>query len=399
MTMMKNLGMALLCATGSTNAFLRSTTTTPLVTSSSSFALYSKNSDRARMERLLEESMGDDWKLFRAKLVAQEKAEAAATAKQSALSSSSEATSSLTTTTTTTTSSSSDHHPELSRNGQLGDLFGSAISSIFNSKKNQETTNRPQQQQQQLANTGAAADIFDGQSVGGANTNWIHPTEDANKYYDLSSFYHQDPFCSTAELPIHIQPKKNSIVNKHRWAHEIDHIESGSVLIANEKLGGVFHQTVVLIVDHHKETGTTGIVINRYVILCCCCCCCCCCCWYSLLHSVAVGYIVVGVGAVWIETVRLAGPHVTHTHIRPNCPPPPLSFSCNLHYVLFLSCSTLACLLSFLPVHSQMTRVPYCPTLCTTHTHTHNYYTDLCKVIYSRLPRKFLKKQPIWICP
>ena len=38
-------------------------------------ALQTKNSDRARMERILEESMGDDWRLFRAKLVAQEKAE------------------------------------------------------------------------------------------------------------------------------------------------------------------------------------------------------------------------------------------------------------------------------------------------------------------------------------
>merc|ERR1740115_217720 len=38
-------------------------------------ALRTKNSDRARTERILEESMGDDWRLFRAKLVAQEKAE------------------------------------------------------------------------------------------------------------------------------------------------------------------------------------------------------------------------------------------------------------------------------------------------------------------------------------
>jgi putative transcriptional regulator len=52
-------------------------------------------------------------------------------------------------------------------------------------------------------------------------------------------------------------------INKHRWAHDIAHIEPGCVLIANEKLNGVFHQTVVLIVDHHEKTGTTGVVINR----------------------------------------------------------------------------------------------------------------------------------------
>ena len=36
-------------------------------------------------------------------------------------------------------------------------------------------------------------------------------------------------------------------------------------MIADEKLCGGFHQTVILVVDHHATTGTTGIVINRYV--------------------------------------------------------------------------------------------------------------------------------------
>jgi hypothetical protein len=388
MTMIKNFGVALLCASGTTNAFLRpspSTMTNPSVTSrTSSSALYSKNSDRARMERLLEESMGDDWKLFRAKLVAQEKAEAAATAKQSALSS--DANSSLS---TSSSSSAADHHPELSRNGQLGELFGSAISSIFNSKKNQEAATNAAKPQQ-LANSNNARDIFDGQSVGGANTNWIHPTEDPKYLGDLSSFYHQDPFCSTAELPIHIQPKKQCVVNKHRWAHEIDHIESGSVLIANEKLGGVFHQTVVLIVDHHKETGTTGIVINRYVVLhyitlfhCYYCWCCCC---SSVVLMVTV----------WMESVRSAGPPVTDTKEQ-IVQPPPLSFSCGLHHVLFLSCLLDACLLgcSLFGPFPESQHSFRDPEHCTTNTHS----TDLCKVIYSRLPRKFLKKPPIWICP
>lgn len=33
--------------------------------------------------------------------------------------------------------------------------------------------------------------------------------------------------------------------------------------MANEKLGGVFHQTVVLIIEHNELTGSTGMVINR----------------------------------------------------------------------------------------------------------------------------------------
>jgi putative transcriptional regulator len=68
---------------------------------------------------------------------------------------------------------------------------------------------------------------------------------------------------SADELPIHLKPKSMTAVSKHRWAHAIEHIEPGCILIANEKLGGVFHQTIVLIVDHHEKTGTTGVVINR----------------------------------------------------------------------------------------------------------------------------------------
>jgi len=34
-------------------------------------------------------------------------------------------------------------------------------------------------------------------------------------------------------------------------------------LIANERLGGIFHQTVVLIVQHCENEGTFGVVINR----------------------------------------------------------------------------------------------------------------------------------------
>ena len=213
---------------------------------STSTALKTKNSDRARTERILEESMGDDWRLFRAKLVAQEKA-ATVTAESSNSKSQSGSTSSLSSasenrgsssSSSSSTSSSAPQQKELEKQGQLGDLFGAAISSIFKSAH-----------QKQAAKVSSDENIYRGDSIG--------------RGVSQSDLMYQDPFVSADELPIHIKPKTYAPVNKHRWAHEIDHIEPGCVLIANEKLGGVFHQTVVLIVDHHEKTGTTGVVINR----------------------------------------------------------------------------------------------------------------------------------------
>jgi putative transcriptional regulator len=192
-------------------------------------ALQIKNSDRARVERILEESMGDDWRLFRAKLVAQEAADKAAEKAAKSNRSSSHH-----------SSSSASTHDELDRQGQLGDLFGAAISSIFN-KSNREPKHTDE-------------NIYRGDSIG----------RGALAHEEL---LYQDPFVSADELPIHMKPRANAVVDKHRWAHPIEHIEPGCVLIANEKLGGVFHQTVVLIVDHHEKTGTTGVVINRLVFV------------------------------------------------------------------------------------------------------------------------------------
>ncbi|GMI16078.1 hypothetical protein TrVE_jg1110 [Triparma verrucosa] len=48
------------------------------------------------------------------------------------------------------------------------------------------------------------------------------------------------------------------------WAHELTSVERGSVLLANENLGGVFMQTVVLILDVKEGGGgATGVVVNR----------------------------------------------------------------------------------------------------------------------------------------
>jgi len=206
--------------------------------------LHSKNSDRARMERELEKAMGDDWRLFRAKLVAQEKAEEMFNNRNSKKSNGKENNNNSSSSSNNNKNnakadspasededSSSSSSTSLEKQGQLGDLFGAAISSIFGSHSDNKSKNA----------------IMKGNSIG------IPQTED---------LLYQDPFVSAAELPIHMKPP-HSRISAHRWAHPISHIEQGCVLVANEKLGGVFHQTVVLIVDHHDKSGTTGVIINR----------------------------------------------------------------------------------------------------------------------------------------
>jgi len=169
----------------------------------------SKNSDRAHLEKNLEDLMDNDWRVFRARLVAQETAEAKEVTKKP--------------------TASTDHDDDKpAKLEQLGNLFAGAISSIFSKDTKDE-------------------DIFDGRSIGGA---------------DLpDGIISQDPFVSVAEIPMLMKPKV--AIDKTRWAHPIPHIEPGCILVANEKLGGVFHQTVVLIIEHNEANGSTGIVINR----------------------------------------------------------------------------------------------------------------------------------------
>ena len=259
---------------------------------SSKTALRTKNSDRAHTECILEESMGNDWRLFRAKLVAQEKAEKENNnASQSSVSTTTTTSSNTIPTSSSsasasTTAGSSTSDTELEKQGQLGEMFGNAISSIFNKASNQKDP--PSKVDSNDSN------IYRGDSIG---RGVLH-----------NDLVYQDPFVSVDELPIHIKPKEITL-SKHRWAHKLENLEPGMcmngnvyyftmfivlfrqssihwkilcllfllvmvvlflllgcVLIANEKLGGVFHQTVVLIVDHHEKTGTTGVVINRWVI-------------------------------------------------------------------------------------------------------------------------------------
>lgn len=192
--------------------------------------LKSKNSDRAHIERTLEDAMNNDWRVFRARLVAQEKAEAA----QKEYKNESIQTSKKQAKKENEDVETADD--KLAKQGQLGEMFAGAISSIFKGQDGKKAS-------------AGKRDIFRGDTVGGAL-----PVDDELMY--------QDPFVSEAELPILMKPRVN--IDKHRWAHEISHVEPGCVLIANEKLGGVFHQTIVLIIEHHEATGSTGIVINRY---------------------------------------------------------------------------------------------------------------------------------------
>lgn len=199
-----------------------------------------KNSDRARVEKNLEDMMNNDWREFRARLVAQENIEEKENPRKAKNTSMSKA--------------PRDYHsPQwdggIARQEKLSNIFSGTISSIFNnnngSKNNQNHGNR----MNSFSGKSSRSSIFDGDSVGGLSPNSPNPL----------SF--EDPFVSVDEIPVLMQPKVK--LDKHRWAHTISHIEAGCVLIANEKLGGIFHQTVVLIVDHQETTGTTGVIINR----------------------------------------------------------------------------------------------------------------------------------------
>lgn len=213
-----------------------SSTAAPITRKTLVSVQYHKNSDRAHIERTLEEMMDNDWRVFRAKLVAQEKVEIAEYQGRNQTSASSSSSSS-------SAAKSETHNDEkLTKQGQLSELFAGAISSIFQKKFNSNSNNSNNNSKQDTEKKS----IFDGDSIGGVIA---------------ANVQSEDPFVSEAELPLLLQSKIK--IDKHRWAHEIPHVERGCVLIANEKLGGVFHQTVVLVIQHSEKAGTIGVVINR----------------------------------------------------------------------------------------------------------------------------------------
>jgi len=189
----------------------------------------SKNSDRAHTERVLEDMMGDDWRVFRAKLVAQEQAEARDLAAAAG----------------SLPSGASGHQDEKQ---PLHHFVVGALSSLFGSTD-------PASSLTACSSSDQKSDLKRDTTSSKNHTRMV--------YVGGSPVPLEDPFASEEELPLMMEPK--FVLDKHRWAHPIGHVEPGCVLIANEKLGGVFHQTVVLIIDHHENSGSTGIVINRLV--------------------------------------------------------------------------------------------------------------------------------------
>jgi putative transcriptional regulator len=177
-----------------------------------------KRSERAFIEKRLEDAMNNDWRVFRARLVAQEHIEASSSKVDPV-------------------APVSKEEKTYRHGGDIGDMFADAISSIFSRREKDHGTS-----------TGQPDKIFHGDTIGGASV----PNDLLNC---------EDPFVSREELPILLSSKVS--IDKDRWAHTIPHIEPGCVLVANEKLGGVFHQTVVLIIDHSESQGSNGIIINR----------------------------------------------------------------------------------------------------------------------------------------
>jgi hypothetical protein len=159
------------------------------------------------------------------------------------------------------------------------------LPSAFRRRKKQQR-DRADDEEDDDSTTDNGSSIFDGHDIGGATRDSSSRSYSSSRslFYDTNAIeihdlLYQDPFCTAEELPLLLKSCSNQarpMVDKHRWAHALSHIEPGCVLLANEKLGGVFHQTVVLIVEHDdgKTTstgpegrggggGTFGVVINR----------------------------------------------------------------------------------------------------------------------------------------
>jgi putative transcriptional regulator len=287
----RSTAVSLLCIatiTLTTTTTTRSTTTTtafviqkqqhhqqqyhyPKCTTSTGISIsMAKNSDRAHIERHLEEMMGDDWREFRARLVARERAEADVVSSIK-LNTNKVSQQQHISTSSHTNNNNNDHNTNsktLNKQGQLGDLFAGAIHSIFH-------TNTDEKNKKKVTTTTTnSKSIFDGDTIGGVSSTVSSSSKSSKSSRTESSYldyatsklsFVEDPFVSAKEVPCHLKSTQTKI-NKHRWAHDIAHVETGCVLIANEKLGGVFHQTVVLIVQHNDHVGSIGIVINRYVI-------------------------------------------------------------------------------------------------------------------------------------
>ena len=208
------------------------------IPASASLYMARKSSDRAHIERNLEDMMGNDWREFRAKLVAQE--QAAATLRQQQESHMMMPSSTTMQRRPMTPDSELYYHThDVINHFQPHHRPYSSLQPSPQISSSCMTDMPPSQCVGDLF--AGAINIFDGYRISG------------------KSLKCSDPFVSEDELPIMMQ--KQVTINKHRWAHAIPSPEPGSVLISNT----MFHQTVVLIISHCDVKGSTGIVINRYV--------------------------------------------------------------------------------------------------------------------------------------
>lgn len=250
---------------------------TPITSSTS--RLNMNNSHRARVEKNLEDMMGNDWRMFRAQLVAEELAEkrnkspSEKSRNTRSIASSSTATATAAFLSESESSNSNSRKTHSNSKPRFMEAFGEPVAAevrdekqarqekfgnIFAAIFSNHNSNNNEKKKEVGANShrhySPLRSIFDGHNVGGATPDSMIP--------DVTSGC-EDPFVSEAELPAVLLNKPKVQVDKNRWAHSLSHIEPGCVLIANEKLGGVFHQTVVLIIEHNEGAGSTGIVINR----------------------------------------------------------------------------------------------------------------------------------------
>ena len=202
-----------------------------------------KSSDRAHIERNLEDMMGNDWREFRAKFVAQEQAAVSLRQQQEK--------------NMMMTQTSNTMQPQRRPMTTDPELYYHAHDVITHQQNNRPYSSLQQQQQ---VSSSFMTDMPPSQCVGDLFAGAINIFDG----YRISgkSLQCSDPFVSEDELPIMMQ--KQVTINKHRWAHAIPSPEPGSVLISNT----MFHQTVVLVISHCDVKGSTGIVINRYVNFC-----------------------------------------------------------------------------------------------------------------------------------
>ena len=241
-----------------------------------------KDSDRAHIERNLEAAMNNDWRMFRAKLVAQENKQGRR------LNSMSSASTSSThgfrrggrtlikpdspVQQRSTSSYQRNWHSSRYSNEQNEDAIpvmpppDTGYQRNWHNNRYCDNFEEPVQPNEPWNSfpVRSPPPVTETRTFAGSDQlkprNGQTSSDDRLDRIDNDKVVSEDPFVSNEELPILFQ---ETVIDKHRWAHEIPTIEPGNVLIAGEKLEGVFRRAVVLVTQHSETTGTYGVVINR----------------------------------------------------------------------------------------------------------------------------------------